>query len=65
MAMPELIKMTEEGARPGLFQNASTFATSEPIMIPGQMLRPNRRVRAKATPDGGHVGRAVVFSKAR
>jgi hypothetical protein len=41
------------------------FATSDPIVIPGHVERPNRIINAKAIPDGGQAGSAVEFSKAK
>jgi hypothetical protein len=41
------------------------LATRAPIVIPGQADLPSKMIRANAIPEGGHVGRAVVFSKAK
>jgi hypothetical protein len=53
------------GGSSELFQYAIIFAMSEPIVIPGHDDRPKRIINAKAIPEGGHVGKAVVFSNAK
>jgi hypothetical protein len=37
-----------------------TFASKEPIVIPGQADLPSRMIRAKAMPEGGQVEIWVV-----
>jgi len=41
------------------------LATKAPMVMPGQQDLPNNIMSAKAIPDGGHAGNAVVFSNAK
>ena len=60
---PEVSRMECVRAAP-FASNTTKLARNAPRRMPGQTRYPKSRINARAIPEGGHTGVALVFSNA-